>query len=293
MSENAIEIRGLEKAFPTFQLGPLDLTVPRGAIYGFIGPNGAGKSTTMDLMFGMGDRDAGTITVNGLDHRRDEVEFKRRVGYVSPDISFAVWGRVGKAIRFVRGFYPDWDDDYADRLLADFKLNPKDKIATLSFGARTKLNLLLALAHRPEVLVLDEPTTGLDAVSRRQVFTELLHAVKEGNRTVFISSHGLTDLERFADHVGLIKDGRLLFEGPTDAVVERFCQVDLEAPAGMEIKTTEGCTVVERDGNRWRTLVDKTRGGLERLTAGGAKEIANAPVTLEELFVALMREEQG
>lgn len=293
MSENAIEIRGLEKAYPAFKLGPLDLTVPRGAIYGFIGPNGAGKSTTMDLMFGMGEGDSGSITVNGLDHRRDEIEFKRRVAYVSPDISYVVWGRVEKAIRFVRGFYPTWDDGYADRLLTDFRLNPKEKIATLSFGARTKLNLLLALAHRPEVLVLDEPTTGLDAVSRKQVFSELLHAVKEGSRTVFISSHGLTDLERFADHVGLIKNGTLMFEGPTDAVVERFCQVDLEVPPGVEPAKTDGCTVVEHDGNRWRTLIDKTRGGLASLTAGGAREIAQAPVTLEELFVALMREEQG
>lgn len=293
MSSNAIEIRGLQKAYPGFQLGPLDLSVPRGAIYGFIGPNGAGKSTTMDLMFSMGRRDGGTITVNGLDSLTDEVEFKRQVGYVSPDISFAIWGRVGKVIRFVRGFYPTWDDDYADRLLKEFRLNPADRLGTLSFGARTKLSLLLALAHRPKVLVLDEPTTGLDAVSRRQIFAELLQTVKDGDRTVFISSHGLADLERFADHVGLIKGGRLLFEGQTDEVVERFRQVDLEAPADIQITDIHGCTVIERDGNRWRALVDKTRDGLEQIQAAGAKVIASTPVSLEELFVALVREERG
>ena len=104
---NAIEIRGLIKTYPSFTLGPLDLTVPRGAIYGLIGPNGAGKTTAIDLIFGMGRNDAGTIRVLDLDHRADEVALKHRTAYVSPDLNFAVWGKVGKAIRFVRGFHPE------------------------------------------------------------------------------------------------------------------------------------------------------------------------------------------
>ena len=292
MSENAIEIRGLEKAFTKFKLGPLDLTVPRGAIYGFIGRNGAGKTTTMDLMFGMGDADAGTITVNGLDHRRDEVAFKQRVGYVNPDTSFMVWGTVGRAIRFVRGFYPHWDHAYCDELMAAFDLDAKDAIVTLSFGAKTKLGLLLALAHRPEVLILDEPTTGLDAISRKLVFEELLKSVQEGDRTVLISSHGLADLERFADHVGFIKEGGLLLEGRTDEVVERYRQVDLEAPNGLPVNGADGCHVIRQDGDRWRVLIDQSRGVGERISASGARELANAPVTLEEMFVGLMGEDE-
>ena len=205
---NAIEIRGLVKKYSRFQLGPLDLTVPRGAIYGLIGPNGAGKTTAIDMIFGMGRNDAGQIRVLGLDHRADEVALKRRTAYVGPDLNFQVWGRVGKAIRFVRGFYPGWDDAYCAALMKAFRLSASDKIATLSFGARTKLSLLLALARRPEVLILDEPTTGLDAVSKQQVFSELLKAVENGERTVLISSHGLSDIERFADHVGMIKNGQ-------------------------------------------------------------------------------------
>src|SRR5512140_539312 len=101
---NAIEIRGLVKTYPRFQLGPIDLTVPRGAIYGLIGPNGAGKTTAIDMIFGMGRNNAGQIHVLGFDHQTDEVELKRRAAYVSPDLNFQVWGRVGKAVRFVRGF---------------------------------------------------------------------------------------------------------------------------------------------------------------------------------------------
>lgn len=291
MGDNAIEIRGLEKSFPKFKLGPLDLTVPRGAIYGFIGRNGAGKTTTMDLMLGMGNADAGTVTVSGLDHRRDEMEFKQRVGYVSPDLSFIVWSTVGKAIRFVRDFYPSWDHAYCDELMAAFDLDAQDSIVTLSFGAKTKLNLLIALAHRPEVLILDEPTTGLDAVSRKQVFEELLKSVQGGDRTVFISSHGLTDLERFTDHIGFIKDGRLMFEGRTDEVVERFRQVDFEAPSGFELNGMAGCHLIKRDGDRWRVLMDQS--ATEQLTAKGIKELASAPVTLEEMFVAILQEDVG
>lgn len=291
MGDNAIEIRGLEKSFSKFKLGPLDLTVPRGAIYGFIGRNGAGKTTTMDLMLGMGSADAGTVTVNGLDHRRDELEFKQQVGYVSPDLSFGVWGTVGKAIRFVRDFYPNWDHAYCDQLMAAFDLDAKDSIITLSFGAKTKLNLLIALAHRPEVLILDEPTTGLDAVSRKQVFEELLKSVQGGDRTVFVSSHGLSDLERFTDHIGFIKDGCLMFEGRTDEVVERFRQIDFEAPAGFELNGTAGCHLIKRDGDRWRVLIEQS--SASRLAAKGIRELANAPVTLEEMFVAILQEDVG
>ena len=210
--------------------------MPGGAIYGLIGPNGAGKTTAIDLIFGLGKNDAGQIRVLGLDHQADGVSLKRRAAYVSPDLNFQAWGKVGKAIRFVRGFYPGWDDAYCGALMKAFHLADRDQIATLSFGARTKLSLLLALARRPEVLILDEPITGLDAVSKQQLFGELLKAVEGDKRTVLISSHGLSDIERFADHIGMIKDGKLLLDGRTDEVVDRYRFVEFftgrETPGG-------------------------------------------------------------
>ena len=289
MSANAIEIRGLEKAFPTFALGPLDLTVPAGAIYGFIGPNGAGKTTTIDLMFGMGAKDAGSITVLGLDHLRDEVAMKRQVGYVSPDLMFQPWGRVHKVIRFVRGFYPTWDQPYCERMMTSLDIGANDRIKTLSFGARIKLALLLALAWRPKVLILDEPTVGLDAISKQAVFAELLAAVQDEDRTVFISSHGLADVERFADHLGMIKNGRLLFEGATADVIARFRMVDFIAGNTIRMAEHPGMFVQRQDGERWRVLLDLQRASLGRLQTLGVTLVADAPVTLEELFVALGR----
>ncbi len=293
MNANAIEIRGLTKQYPSFKLGPLDLTVPRGAIYGLIGPNGAGKTTAIDLIFGLGHNDAGEIRVLGLDHRASEMELKRRAAYVSPDLNFQVWGTVGKAIRFVRGFYPNWDDAYCATLLRTFHLDPADKIRTLSFGAKTKLSLLLALSHHPEVFVMDEPTTGLDAVSKQQVFAELLKAVEDGEHTVLISSHGLNDLERFADHIGLIKQGKLLLEGPTDQIVERFRMADFFITDGADLPAREGLTIVRRDKNRWRALLDQRSGVQDWLQTRGATQISLTPVTLEEMFVALVQESEA
>jgi len=294
MSTPAIEINGLVKKYPRFQLGPLDLTVPRGAIYGLIGPNGAGKTTTIDLLFGLGRSDAGKIRVLGFDHRADDVALKRHAAYVSPELNFQVWGKVGKAIRFVRGFYPGWDETYCTALMKAFRLSASDRIVTLSSGARTKLSLLLALARRPEVLVLDEPLTGLDAVSKQQLFTELLKAVETGERSILISSHSLSDIERFADHVGLLKNGRLLLEGRTDEVVERYRLVEFFTSNGAMLPSPapEGLMVLRCNENRWRALLDQRSGAQEWLQRNGAQQVSLTPLTLEDLFVALFTEEE-
>jgi ABC-2 type transport system ATP-binding protein len=289
MSANALEIRGLQKSFSSFKLGPLDLTVPMGAIYGFVGPNGAGKTTTIDLIFGLGMEDAGTITVMGLDHRRDEKAMKLRTGYVGPELNHSVWGRVSRLISFVKGFYPTWDDGYCTRLLDEFGIDPSARVMSLSFGTKIKLSLVLALSWRPTLLVLDEPTVGLDAISKRQVFAELLAAVRDGDRAVFISSHAITDLERFADHVGMIKSGKLLFEGPVTDIVERYRLVDLTAEQATQIADEAGVFVQEKDGSRWRVLLDRERMPIERLAQLGVTPLADSGLTLEELFIALGR----
>ncbi len=290
MADEAIVIRGLEKSFSKFKLGPLDLTVPKGAIYGLIGPNGAGKTTTIDLIMGMGKKDAGSIEVFGLDHVEEEVSVKKRIGYVSPDLVFNAWGKVKRLLGFIRSFYEDWDDDYCRDLMERLKIGASDKIATLSFGARTKLGLIVALSHRPALLLLDEPLAGLDAISKQEVFTELLEAVQDENRTVLISSHDLHDLERFSDHIGMIHNGKLLIEGPTSELVERFRMVDCTLSNGQDVRQLRAVYLQKREGNRCRVLADITDGGLEQLRSNGLTDIVTSPVTLEELFVGLVRE---
>jgi len=291
MSELAIEIRGLVKTFPSFQLGPLDLSVPSGAIYGLIGPNGAGKTTTIDLLLGMGRKNAGSMRVFGLDSERDEVAIKKRIGYVSPDLSFLPWGRVRKLVNFVRSFYDDWDDQYCRFLIERLKIDWNERISALSFGNRVKVSLLLALSHRPDLLLLDEPTAGLDAVSKQQIFSQLLSAVQDEQRTVLIASHGLADVERFTDHLGMIKDGRLLLQGSTGEIVDRFRMVDFVAAAGFHPNGVPGVFVQSQKGERWQALVDMQADAVERLKARGARDVSLSPVTLEDLFIALAKEE--
>jgi ABC-2 type transport system ATP-binding protein len=290
MNANAVEIRDLKKSFGHFQLGPLDLTVPRGAIYGLIGPNAAGKTTTLDLIMGMGDADAGSITVLGMDHRRDEAAMKTQVAYASPDVNYQAWGKIWKLIRFVRGFYPSWDDSYCEQLLKNLQVNMDDKIATLSFGTRVKLGLILALSWRPKVMILDEPTAGLDAVTKKQIFSELLAAMQNEERAVIISSHGLNDLERFADNVGMLKNGKLLLEGPTRELMERFKLVDFVAENGGAFASPEGFFVQRHESDRWQALVDMRKNSLETMTLRGARQISTTAVTLEDIFVALAGE---
>jgi ABC-2 type transport system ATP-binding protein len=289
MSENALEIRGLRKSFPTFTLGPIDLTVPAGVIYGFVGPNGAGKTTTLDLVFGLGLKDAGTISVFGLDHRRDERAMKLHAAYVSPELTYSPWSRVSKVVSFVRGFYPTWDDGYCRSLLSRFQVGMDERIQSLSFGARIKLALVLALAWRPRLVILDEPTTGLDAIAKKDLFSELLAVVRDEDRAVLVSSHAITDLERVADHVGLIKNGRMVVEGATDEVVERYRLVDIAAEHTSGVESEPGVLVQHRDPQRWRILVDQQLTPIDRLRSGGRSLLADSALSLEDLVVALGR----
>jgi ABC-2 type transport system ATP-binding protein len=285
----ALEIRGLEKGFAHFSLGPIDMTVPEGAIYGFVGPNGSGKTTTIDLILGLGTKTAGDIRVLGLDHLKDEVAVKRQTGYASPELNYQAWRKVRRAIQFAKGFYPTWDDSYCLHLLERFDLGLEERIQMLSFGARTKLALVIAMAWRPRLLLLDEPTVGLDAISKQHVFAELLSLVRDGDRTVLISSHNLNDIERLTDHIGMIRNGQMLFEGLTADVVERFRMVNFTTDDGR-LSQEPGVFVQSRNADRWLALIDQQRTPLDRLPAFGARDVTATPVSLEDLFVALGRD---
>lgn len=289
MESEAITIRGLTKNFPQFKLGPVNITVPQGAIYGFIGPNGSGKSTTLDLIMGMGGKDGGEIRVFGMDHVEEEVQIKKRIGYFSPDTQFNAWGKVSRALNFFRAFYDTWDDDYSLGLISRFNLKWDAAIGTLSFGERTKLGLVLALSHRPPLLLLDEPMSGLDAVTRREVYTELLDVVQDEARSVVISSHNLDEIERFADHVGIIKNGKMLAEGTTQGLMERYKVIDAVSTNGFDPARLNGVKLQHRNDDRIRLLVDTDQTSIDVLRGQGLQDLSEAPQTLEDLFVGLMK----
>jgi ABC-2 type transport system ATP-binding protein len=289
MSAAAIEFQDVQKSFGlAFSMGPLSLKVPIGSIYALIGPNGAGKSTALNMLMGMGEPTAGRIQVLGRDIRSEEVEIKRRTAYVSPDMDYRAWGTVGRAIDFVRGFYPDWNAARCEELQFTFGVHRDSRVDALSFGARIKLALVLALSRDAELLVLDEPTLGLDAIARRQLFVELLKFMTGNGRSILISSHQLTDLERFADHAAIVNQGRLLTSGRMDKLVERYRQFDVQVVRDTPLEAP-GVSVIERQGDRVRLLIDQDTAPRDALAALRVEVLAQVPLTLEDLFLALIK----
>jgi ABC-2 type transport system ATP-binding protein len=289
MSASAIQFQDVQKSFElAFSLGPLSLTVPCGSIYALIGPNGAGKSTALNMLMGMGEPTSGSIQVLGRDIHSEEVEIKRRTAYVSPDMDYRAWGTVGRAIDFVRGFYPDWNAARCEELQFMFGVHRDSRVDALSFGARMKLALVLALSRDAELLVLDEPTLGLDAIARRQLFAELLKFMTGDGRSILISSHQLTDLERFADHVAIVNQGRLLTSGRMDKLVERYRQFDAQVVRDTPLEVP-GVSVIERQGDRVRLLIDQDTVPHDALEALQLEVLAQVPLTLEDLFLALIK----
>src|SRR6185437_5903172 len=184
---------------------------------------------------------------------------------------------VGDTIDFIRGFYPDWNAARCDRLLTEFALDQQDEVDALSFGSRIKLALVLALSRDAELLLLDEPTVGLDAVSRQRLFAELLAFMRREDRTIVISSHQLSELERFADHVAIVDRGKLLAAGRMDELVERYRQIEIRVTNG-ELVLFRGARVLRHEGDRMRLLVERDRFAKDGLAAFHAEIVAEIPL---------------
>ncbi len=279
---SVLSVRGLAHRVGRFDLGPIDLDLPEGSITALIGPNGAGKTTLIDLVYGLGQAKAGRIVMGGLSLPRDLVALRQRVGYVSPELAFAGFGRVGAALDYVSGFYPAWRADECNRLLDLFALSRRDKIGGLSFGARTRLSLIMALARETDVLLLDEPTTGLDVAGRHHLFTELLRYIDKPGGAILISSHQLTELERIADRVAVMRQGRIVACGSTGDLVERYQQWDIALP-GAEPALPDTVRVLGRQPNRLRVMVDLA----DAQDLSEFDIVAQVPMNLEEVYLGL------
>src|SRR2546423_6891525 len=207
--EPVIEVTDLTRRFDsTTALDAVSLSMPRGAVYGLVGANGAGKTTLIKHLLGLLRAERGSVRVCGLDPVADPVGVLSRIGYLSEENDLPGWMRVDELIRYSRAFYPAWDDGYADELRQTFALDPTAKIANLSKGQKARAGLLIALAHRPELLVLDEPSSGLDPIVRRDILGAVIRTIAHEGRTVLFSSHLLGEGEEVADHAPMIGGGR-------------------------------------------------------------------------------------
>ena len=289
MTTPAVHLSDIRKSYGlSFALGPLSLDIPTGAICALVAPNGAGKTTLMNLMMGIGRADDGDAILLGHDVRTAEVQVKRRVAFVSPDLSYRAWGTVGRALDFVSAFYRDWNESRSVNLQYQLGLQRSARIDSLSFGERVKLSVLMALSRDADLLLLDEPTAGLDPLARQLLFSELLGFMQNEERTIVISSHQLVELERFADHVAILHAGQLVTFGSIPNLLERYVQV-AAIVSSDHLTPRPGLHVVGRDGNVARLLVDRRGLDPRMLGALGIDVIAETALTLEELFVALIK----
>jgi ABC-2 type transport system ATP-binding protein len=196
----------------------VSLYVPRGSVFGLVGENGAGKTTLIKHILGLLRAEAGTVRVFGADPVGDPVSVLGRIGYLSEQPDLPGWMRVDELIQYTRAFYPQWDDAYADELRETFALDGSASVKTLSKGQKARAGLLVALAHRPELLVLDEPSSGLDPIVRRDILGAVLRTIAHEGRTVLFSSHLLDEVEEVADHVTMISSGRLVLSAPLEEI---------------------------------------------------------------------------
>jgi len=222
---NALEINNAKKTFIEFTLNNISFTLPRGFIMGFIGPNGAGKTTTIKLIMNMVRLEGGDIRVLGCDHGAEEEKIKQRVGIVFDQPYFVDEWTVRDVETTVKPFYREWDSKTYNEYLSRFSLLPGKKVKELSRGMKMKLMLAVALSHNAELLILDEPTSGLDPVARDELLEILGSYIEREDRSVLFSTHITSDLEKIADYITFINNGRIVYSGTKDGMLESYCMI--------------------------------------------------------------------
>lgn len=234
--ENAIEIKNISKKYKNFTLDRVSFNVPKGYIMGFIGENGAGKTTTIKSIMNAITPDEGAIKVFGLEHKNSEIEIKQNIGFVYSEFDFFINFKLKDIKKYIAPFYKEWDETLYQSYMKKFALDPKSKINKISTGMKTKFALALALSHNAKLLVLDEPTSGLDPVFRDEFLDMLLEIVQDEEKTILFSTHITSDLDKIADYITYIHNGKIIFSKDRDEIYENYYVIkgELEDICGKE-----------------------------------------------------------
>jgi ABC-2 type transport system ATP-binding protein len=294
-NDPVIQTNQLSKSYGKVQaVRDLDLSVQPGRITAFLGMNGAGKSTTIRMLLGMIQPSSGDGRV--LDKRisdpAESMDMRRRVAYVSENKRLYDYMTVEQIIRFTRSFYPDWRSEVERKLVSDFGLPLDRKIKSLSKGMRTKLALLLAFARRPELLILDEPSEGLDPIGVEQMLEGLIGHCSEGT-AVFFSSHQISEVEPIADHVCVLHHGALVVDASMDDIRQTYRQIDLVFPSLPDERDIRlaGVESIRTRGRQMTVFVSRnTESVIERARALSASSVETSAVSLREIFLETVRE---
>lgn len=293
-AQAVVAVSGLSRSFGTKRvLDEITLFVPRGTVFGLVGENGAGKTTLIKHLLGLLRAATGVVRVFGRDPVTEPVEVLSRLGYLSERCELPAWMRVDELLRYTRAFYPKWDPQFAEELREQFGIDPGARIKNLSQGQQAKAGLLIALAFRPELLVLDEPSSGLDPVVRRDILEAIIRTVAEEGRTVLFSSHLLEEVDRVSDHLAMLHQGRLVLCGAIDEIKRRHRRLLLRFATPQAVAPQFGRVLsIRGSGCEWTVLCDGSAVDLPlQISQFDARVIEEATPSLDEIFVALARGE--
>ncbi|QDV07501.1 ABC transporter ATP-binding protein YtrB [Planctomycetes bacterium Poly30] len=286
----ALSMQGVCKQYEDFRLQDIDLTLPTGQIMGLVGVNGAGKSTLLRLLMGLVRADRGEVEVFGQRLPEAQVAVKRDIGYASDDMRLYPGQTLRWHMDFIRGIYPGWDEAYAQDLVKRFDLKPQQKLGGTSHGQRVKALLLLMLARHPRLLLLDEPTTGLDPVARGEVLEALGYVLRDEERSVLFSSHNTADIEQLADSITFLHAGRIVASEDKETFLDRWRRVVCQGEPGDALRALPGlhslrhsAPIVELKTGAYNDSLAATLATL------GLMVTSVEPMSLEDIFVTTVR----
>ncbi|MBM83985.1 MAG: ABC transporter ATP-binding protein [Planctomycetaceae bacterium] len=289
MSQPIIEVRDLSRKFKHTQaLDSISLDIPAGGVFGLVGENGAGKTTLIKHILGLLKPQSGAINVFGIDPVKKPEDVLARIGYLSEERDLPDWLTIRELMDYSSAFYSGWDHELTNSLIDSFQLEPNQKIRSLSRGQRARVGLINAAAHRPELLLLDEPSSGLDPSVRRDILGEIIRSVADAGRTVLFSSHLLDEVQRVSDRIAMIHQGKLILFDEVEAILSSHHRVVLRFESQREAAPEfPGVLHWSGSGQEWAALCN---GQLETLksaaSAGGAEIVEQSAATLDDVFVA-------
>ena len=285
MNKNALAVSGLTKKYKEFSLSDISFEVPQGTIVGLIGENGAGKSTTLNAILGVVHRDAGEISVMGNPIEQLKPDMKENIGVVFDGTNFSEELTPKKLHKVLKGIYASWDEDFFFSLLKKLSLPLHKKIKSFSKGMKAKLSIAVAFAHHPKLLILDEATSGLDPIVRDDILDMFLDFVQDEENSILVSSHITTDLEKVADYIVFIHEGRLIFSKPKDELLESYGIVKCGA-AQFDALDKQDIIAYRKQDYEWQVLVADRQSAEKKYPKAMV-----IPATIDEIMLLYVKGE--
>ena len=283
----AFDYKNVVRKFPGFQLGPINLNLEPGMVMGFIGPNGAGKTTSIQCLMGLLKADSGSVTIFGRENDPNKIDWKYDIGYVGDaHVFYENWSGL-KNLNFVSRFYPNWSDKLAEELANRFDIQLNKKAKELSTGNRVKLSLIMALAHSPRLLVLDVPTSGLDPVIRTELLDVLFSVLENGERSIFYSTHIISDISRIADELAFISNGKIIRRSAKDDLLDEWRSVSFRF-AG-KLPDLPSIIQHQNEGPDHKLICSDHYAVTDILKRTGIENIQVNRMTLEEITVQILK----